>query len=57
MERKIGWRTGCFDEIELVYEKAEKDESIAELLSEIETMALSEAKKIAGCWHFMTRLQ
>lgn len=44
MERKISWRTGCFDEIELVYEKAEKDESIAELLSEMETMALTEAK-------------
>lgn len=47
MDRRISWRTGCFDEIELVYEKAERNENIAALLSEMETMALSEAE--TGC--------
>ncbi len=26
MDRKINWITGCHDEIELVYEKAEQNE-------------------------------
>lgn len=44
MERKIKWISGCFDEIELVYDKASENESIASLLSELETGALAEAR-------------
>lgn len=45
MDRKIGWVSGCWDEIELVYERAEKDPSAAELLSALEELALSELEK------------
>ena len=48
MERKIKWSTGCFDDIGLVYERAEKDKSAAAMLSELETMALSEAENNCG---------
>ena len=48
MERKIRWSSGCFDEIELVYERAEKDKSAAAMLSELETMALSETVNNCG---------
>lgn len=41
MDRKISWCTGCFDEIKPIYEEAEKDESTAALLSEMEAMALT----------------
>jgi len=44
MNRKIKWVTGCFDEIELVYQKASENESIARILSELETGALAEAR-------------
>ena len=44
MERKIHWYSGCFDQIESVYEKASKSESVAKLLSELEDGALSEAR-------------
>ncbi len=47
-KRKISWFSGCHDEIELVYEKAEKDENIGNLLSELEEMALSEAENSCG---------
>lgn len=43
MNRNIGWQSGVFDEIELVYEKAEK-EQLGEMLEELEMLALSEAK-------------
>lgn len=43
MERKIEWESGCYDEIELVYEKAEEKRKIASLLSELEEKALKEA--------------
>lgn len=48
MERKIGWKSYCYDEIELVYEKAEKKESIGAILAEIEEMALREAEENCG---------
>lgn len=44
MNRKIKWVSGCFDEIELVYDKASQNESIAGILSELETGALAEAR-------------
>lgn len=44
MERKIQWISGCFDEIELVYNNASKNENIASILSELETGALAEAR-------------
>ncbi len=43
MERMIGWESGVFDEMSLVYEKAEKDENIGNILAELEKMALQEA--------------
>jgi len=48
MDRKISWITGCHDEIELVYEKAEQNESIGALLSELEQMALKEVEESCG---------
>ena len=48
MDRKINWITGCHDEIELVYERAEQNESIGVLLSELEQMALTEAEESCG---------
>lgn len=45
MERKINWNSGCYDEIELVYAKAESDANIGAILSELETMALNEAEE------------
>lgn len=48
MERKINWYSGCHDEIELVYDKANEDESIAAALMELETMALREAEENCG---------
>lgn len=45
MERQINWNSGCYDEIELVYDKANENENIAAILSELETMALREAKE------------
>jgi hypothetical protein len=47
MERKISWCTGCYDEIELVYDKVGQNEITAAILSELETMALREARE--GC--------
>lgn len=48
MERKINWRSGRYDEIELVYDKAEMNKNIAGILSELETMALTEAEESCG---------
>lgn len=48
MERKINWCSGCHDEIGLVYDKAENNENIAAILSELETMALAEAEENCG---------
>lgn len=48
MERKINWYSGCHDEIELVYDKANEDENIAAALMELETMALREAEENHG---------
>ena len=48
MERKIQWNSGRHDEIELVYEKAEKNENTWALLSELEQMALTEAEESCG---------
>ncbi|MDO5400926.1 MAG: hypothetical protein Q4F17_08110 [Eubacteriales bacterium] len=42
MERKISWASGVFDEIDLVYERAEKNPQIAAILSELEERALQE---------------
>lgn len=44
MGRNIPWDSGCFDEIELVYEKASEEEASAKILSELETGALAEAR-------------
>ena len=52
MNRKIGWESYEFDEIELVYEKAEENESIGRLLEQLEIQALAEAK--ANCGLLMT---
>ena len=46
MERKINWYSGCHDEIELVYDKANENENIAATLMELETMALQEASTL-----------
>lgn len=43
-ERKIDWNSGCFDEIDLVYDKAEADATIAGILAELEAGALAEAR-------------
>ena len=48
MERKINWYSGCHDEIELVYDKANEDENIAAALMELEKMALREAEENYG---------
>lgn len=48
MNRKISWNSNEFDEIELVYEKAESDESIGKMLEQLETNALEEAKNNVG---------
>lgn len=48
MERKIKWYWGCHDEIELVYDKADNNDNIASILSELETMALEEAENNCG---------
>lgn len=45
MERKIKWNSCCHDEIELVYDKGESNDNIGAILSELETMALSEAEE------------
>ena len=44
MERKIQWNSGCFDEIDLVYEKAAEKEATAKVLAGLEAGALAEAK-------------
>lgn len=48
MERKINWYSVCHDEIELVYDKANKNASSAAILMELETMALQEAEESCG---------
>ena len=48
MERKINWYSGCHDEIELVYDKANENDSVAATLMELETMALQEAEESCG---------
>ena len=48
MERKINWYSGCHEEIELVYDKANENENIAATLMELETMALQEAEESCG---------
>ena len=45
MERKISWYSGYHDEIELVYDKANINESVAATLMELENMALQEAEE------------
>ncbi|MGN0991890.1 MAG: hypothetical protein ACI4O4_10570 [Candidatus Ventricola sp.] len=44
MERKIQWYSGCFDEIDLVYDKAAKMEAASTILADLEVGALAEAK-------------
>lgn len=48
MNRIIGWQSGEFDEIELVYDKAESKEQVGKLLEQLEVLALSEAKNNCG---------
>lgn len=48
MERKINWYSGWYDEIELVYDKANENENIAAMLMELETMAFQEAEESCG---------
>lgn len=43
MERNLQWASGLLDEMELVYEKAEKEESLKNELYQLEEQALSEA--------------
>ena len=44
MKRKIQWNSRCFDEIDLVYEKAAENEVTKKLLSELEDGAIAEAR-------------
>lgn len=48
MDWKIRWKTRELDEIELVYEKAEKNPAIGKLLEQLETQALEEVKSNLG---------
>lgn len=48
MNRKIEWSSREFDEIELIYEKAESDNSIGNMLEQLEICAMEEAKKSCG---------
>ena len=48
MDRKINWISGCYDEIELVYEKAEANAGIGKALSDLEEMALREGRSCCG---------
>lgn len=43
MGRKIWWVSNCFDEIELIYQKAKEDEMICSVIEELEALALEEA--------------
>lgn len=45
---QIGWSSGALDDIGLVYEKAEADEKTADMLSRLESLALSEARQYCG---------
>lgn len=44
MDRKMQWNSGCFDEIELVYDKAAEQAIPAKILAELELGALAEAR-------------
>lgn len=44
MDRRIQWNSGCFDEIDLVYDKAAETSASAGILSDLEAGALTEAK-------------
>lgn len=48
MDIKINWYCGCYDEIELIYDRAKENETIAKVLAELETMALQEAEEGGG---------
>ena len=48
LERKIEWKSYCYDEIELVYKKVEENENIVPILAELEEMALREAAENCG---------
>lgn len=50
MERKINWVSGCYSEIELVYERAESIKIADKILSELEEMALSEIEENCGAF-------
>ena len=54
MERIINWYSGCRDEIELVYDKADQNALIAAILMELETMALREAEESCGMYISVT---
>ena len=45
MKRKIGWKSGQFDEIELIYEKADGNENLSKMILQLEETALFEAKQ------------
>ena len=45
MNRNLSWASGLFDEIELVYEKAENNEKLQEELFQLEKQALLEAEE------------
>lgn len=48
MDRKIAWKSYRFDEIELVYEKAEGNSELGKLMEELEALALTEAHDNCG---------
>ena len=52
MNRTIFWRSGCLDEIGLVYERAGREERFAAELEALEVQALEEAR--ANCGLFRT---
>lgn len=53
MNWKLKWESAELDDIDSVYDAAEKDENIAALLKELETQALEEAK--ANCDAFTVK--
>ena len=52
MNRQIKWESGCYDEIELIYEKAENDKEIAEFLEELEERSINEAHRYCQYLNF-----
>ena len=48
MRQTISWHSGCQDEMELVYERAEREEHLGAELEALECQALEEARRSCG---------